>query len=89
MYVRRCLTQRVSDGSYVERDAFLRECLKEYPHIQSPLWKQMVASAYKVPVVSSYNCHPMSGVYVCVLCTFPIMKMKIGCCELKIFRIFV
>ena len=47
----RCLTQQVPEGVYKERDAYLRQFLKEYPHIQNSVWKQMAATASRAPLV--------------------------------------
>ena len=47
---------RVSDeGNAVEMDLFLRQCLRQFPFLQSVLLKQLVATLAKVEPVSE-NC---------------------------------
>ena len=48
----RSLTQQVPEGIYKERDACLRQFLKEYPYIHNSAWKQMAATASRVPLVT-------------------------------------
>ena len=41
------------DGKSLEAEKFMRQCLKEYPHIHSVLLKQLVSSLANVPLVCS------------------------------------
>ena len=40
------------NGSAAELDKFMRQCLREFPHVHSSLLKQMVATLAKIPPVS-------------------------------------
>lgn len=51
----RCLAQQIPEGVYRERDAYLRQFLKEYPYIQNSVWKQMAATASSVPLVMHHT----------------------------------
>ena len=46
-----------SDGDAVEMDLFLRQCLKQFPFLQSALLKQLVATLAKVKPVSVGYCN--------------------------------
>ena len=49
------LLQFKEDGSAVEVDLFLRDCLRCYPNTQSALLKQLVATLAKVSPVRIEN----------------------------------